>query len=81
MLANSITHSLHDFWKHKKHSSQIFSEWFAWNFELTIISIAAVGANGESVESRQLVTAIDEGLTVCEIPKVMDAFILTKSGR
>ncbi len=40
MLANSITLSLHDLWKHKKHRTQIFSEWFAWNFELIIISIA-----------------------------------------
>jgi hypothetical protein len=39
-----------------------------------------VDANGESGESWQLVTAIAEGLTVCEIHKVMDAIILAKSG-
>ncbi len=37
-------------------------------------------ANGEGGESWQLVTAIAEGLTVCEIHKVMDATILAKSG-
>ncbi len=37
-------------------------------------------ANGESGESWQLDIAIAESLTVCENHKVMDAFILGKSG-
>jgi hypothetical protein len=39
-----------------------------------------VDANCESGESWQLVTAIAEGLTVCEVHKIMDAIILVKSG-